>query len=140
MKTARILALRSKHRLAELPPRLPVGSCLTHDLEGCTIATIGLPDLIQVALRKLGRSIPSFIYVLLPQGSVRSAEDSSFKSPAVIQMFEMFHQGNNVINQFLARLGFGEPGISGIIVLGRPPCMGVSSPRPDWGVFPREGN
>ena len=43
-KTARTLALRSKHRPAELPPRLPVGSCLIHDLEGCTIATIGPPN------------------------------------------------------------------------------------------------
>ena len=31
--------MRSKHWLAELPPRLPVGSCLAHDLEVCTTAT-----------------------------------------------------------------------------------------------------
>ena len=40
----RILALRSKHRLSELLPRLPVGSCLTHDLEGYTIARIRPPS------------------------------------------------------------------------------------------------
>ncbi|HYY72288.1 MAG TPA: hypothetical protein VE778_01720 [Candidatus Bathyarchaeia archaeon] len=44
MKTARILALRSKHRPAELPPELAVRSCLTDALEGCTIATIGPPN------------------------------------------------------------------------------------------------
>lgn len=30
-----------------LTPRLSVGSCLTHALEGCTIVTIGPPKLIQ---------------------------------------------------------------------------------------------
>lgn len=91
MKTARILALRRKHRLAELPPRLPIGSCLTHDLEGCTIATIGRLNRFNVALRKQGRSIPSlYIYGLLPQGSVRSAGGFLFKSPVVIEIFEMF--------------------------------------------------
>ena len=34
--------------------------------------------------------MPSFMYGLLPQGSVRSAEDSWFKAPVVIQMFKMF--------------------------------------------------
>jgi len=46
-KTARTFAGRSNHQQAEFPPHLPVGWCLTHVWEGSTIATIGLPDLIQ---------------------------------------------------------------------------------------------
>lgn len=38
------MASRSKHRAAGLPPRLPVGSCLTRELACWTIATVGLPD------------------------------------------------------------------------------------------------
>ena len=55
-KTARILALPSKHRPAEFPVRLRVGSCLAHDLADSTIATIGPldPDFAQEPFATFG--------------------------------------------------------------------------------------
>ena len=45
-KIARILDSGRKHQAAEFTPYLPVGYGHSRDWEGCTIVTIGLPDLI----------------------------------------------------------------------------------------------
>jgi hypothetical protein len=98
MKTARILALRSKHRLAELPPRIPVGSCLTHGLEVCTIAR-----LIDSTLRGPARSEHSilYLYIGVAAGGLWALRGGFFvQVSVVIQMCEAFTKAINGTNYF----------------------------------------
>ena len=97
-KTARILALRSRHRLAELPPWLPVGSCLAHDLERCPSLRSGRLIDSMLPLRERGRNIPS-LYIWAAAGGI-GALRRGFNSPAVIQMVEVFTKAITGSNYF----------------------------------------
>jgi hypothetical protein len=73
-KIARILDSGRKHQAAELTAYLPVAYGHSRDSAGCTIVTIGLPDLISTSRceRSVG-SFPSLKYRCCP------AKDSWFK-------------------------------------------------------------
>src|ERR1700732_1550299 len=73
MKIARILDSGRKRHAAELTPDLPVAYGHSRDWAGCTIVTIGLPDLISTShCEKVGR-IPRLARSSMTTSIVRNA-------------------------------------------------------------------
>ena len=104
-KTARISASRNKHQPPELPVRPPVGSYLTGDWEGCTIATIGLLELTERPAKARSDRCILYIWKCCASDLATRRRHSWFPSRTV---FKRFATGNNEIELFLERMRFGE--------------------------------